>query len=183
MLIHRVIIDDAQKAGELTRERWAELTADQVGTINTAHPFNEGNGRTMRRFVELSAEHYGFRARIIGGPEWMAASHNAMIPGHPDELRNLIIDNSMSTESEDRRSKATEDNVMAEAAPKSAAVTSAAAEAVAKIKDPQRRAEAQQLLDGMRSAAAQQQRQDKSAERPMVDRPGGGGDRGGDLDR
>ena len=91
MLIYRVIIDEAQKDGELTRQRWAELTADQIGTINTAHPFNEGNGRTMRRFIELSAEHYGFRARIIGGPEWVVASHNAMISGHAGELAELIF--------------------------------------------------------------------------------------------
>ena len=189
LLIHRVIIDDAQKDGELTRERWAELTADQVGTINTAHPFNEGNGRTMRRFIELSAEHYGFQARIIGGPEWVVASHNAMIPGHAGELAELISTNSTSSASKDRSSvsldkpegaggaktKAAGTKAEAGAPATGTAVTTAAAEAVAKIEDPQRRAEAQRLLDGMYDIAALNE--------PNFQRPPGDRDSGRGFDR
>ena len=51
----RATMDDLRGRGQLTKEAWASLTADQIGTINKAHPFREGNGRTMRRFIELSA--------------------------------------------------------------------------------------------------------------------------------
>ena len=197
MLIHRVIIDDALKDGELTRERWAELTADQVGTINTAHPFNEGNGRTMRRFIELSAEYYGFRARVIGGPEWVAASHNAMIRGFAGQLAELIFTNSTSSASRVRRSalpdkregaagaqtKVAGPKAEAGAAATRVEVTDAAAEAVARIQDPQRRAEAQRLLDGMRNIAAQQKGQETTTDEPKSQRPGGGRGHREDLDR
>ena len=53
---HRGTLDALHKGGTLTKEKWAELTADQVGMVNHAHPFRDGNGRTMRRFIELSAE-------------------------------------------------------------------------------------------------------------------------------
>ena len=53
---HRGTLDALHKGGTLTQEKWAELTADQVGMVNHAHPFRDGNGRTMRRFIELSAE-------------------------------------------------------------------------------------------------------------------------------
>ena len=53
-------LDDFQNRGILTKVKWAEVTADQIGMINHAHPFREGNGRSMRRFIELSAERYGF---------------------------------------------------------------------------------------------------------------------------
>ena len=75
---HRGTLDALHKGGTLTQEKWAELTADQVGMVNHAHPFRDGNGRTMRRYIELSAERYGFHAQMKGGPEWVKASSEAM---------------------------------------------------------------------------------------------------------
>ena len=65
------------------------------------------------------------------------------------------------------------------------AVNSAAAKAVAQIQDPQRRAEAQQLLDGMRTIEAKQrsQPQSRSSGKPEAQRPSSSCDRGQDIDR
>ncbi len=61
--------------------------------INFVHPFREGNGRAMRQFIEQSAEHYGFRARMIGGIEWLKASHEAMDHRNTGGLKSLIAEN------------------------------------------------------------------------------------------
>lgn len=193
-------MDDLQRSGHLSKEAWAAITADQIGTINAAHPFNEGNGRTMRRFIELSAEHYGFQARIIGGPQWMMASHNAMDFRLRDGLQDFIAYNTTTAAEADagrpigtdssKEAPMVEASTMSrkitpETLRKAAAVNSVAARAVAQIQDPQRRAEAQQLLDGMRTIEAKQrnQAQGRSTDKPEAQRQESSRDRGQDFDR
>ncbi len=178
----RQSLDELHKRGTLTKEKWAEITADQVGAMNHAHPFREGNGRTMRRFIELSAEQYGFRGRMIGGPEWVKASHDAMDFQQTEGLQAFIERNTTAGEQDRSKyqvAKTSKEVGMAESTTgtrdttattlrKASTVTAAASQAVAKIQDPKRRAEAQNLLDNMRKSEAnllKAQRQGKDHDR------------------
>lgn len=199
----RATLDELHNRGTLTKEKWAEVTADQVGAINHAHPFREGNGRAMRRFIEASAEQYGYRARMIGGPEWMKASHDAMDHRQTRGLQDFIEANTTREEGEQRRPKGEAANTskeadMAEANTnttstrlrRASELTGAASKAVSQIKDPERRAEAQRLLDTMRKNEAnlqKAQRQGKDADRsttkPELKQPVVRRDRGQDFER
>lgn len=202
----RMALDEMHSKGSLTKEKWAELTADQMGMANHAHPFREGNGRTMRRFIELSAEQYGFRARIPAGAEWVKASSEAMDFRQTKGLQDLIEHNTTEVQRDERGSKhkaaqSSKEVDMAEATTstrdttattlrKASSVTAAASKAVAKIQDPRRRAEAQQLLDNMRRNEANllkaQRRgkdQDRSTNKPELKRPVVRRDRGEDFER
>ena len=202
----RKSLDDLHKGDALTKEKWAEVTADQVGSINLAHPFREGNGRTMRRFIEHSAEKYGFRARMIGGEEWLKASHDAMDANETKGLQDFLERNTSKGESEQSRpkgkaAKTSKEVDMAEASTstrgttsttlrKAATVTTAASKAVAQIKDPKRRAEAQNVLDNMRKSEAnllkaqrQGKDQDRSTTKPEAKKPVVRRDRGQEFER
>ena len=100
---HRATLDGLHKGGKLTQEKWAELTADQVGMVNHAHPFRDGNGRTMRRYIELSAERYGFHAQMKGGPEWVKASSEAMAFDKTQGLQKFIKRGTTKAEGEKNR--------------------------------------------------------------------------------
>ena len=137
-------LDDFQNRGILTKVKWAEVTADQIGMINHAHPFREGNGRSMRHFIELSAERYGFRANIaeITKEEWMQASHDAMDYRETGALASLL---DRVTTTELSRSSAKEARDQEASADKSgkrkgqgAQLTDAAEKAVKAINDPKR---------------------------------------------
>lgn len=203
---YRKSLDDLKSRGTLTKEKWAEITADQVGLINHVHPFREGNGRTMRRFIELSAERYGFRSRIIGGHEWMTVSHDAMDFRQTKGLQNLVERNTSEVEANQRSSKGEADKTskeadMAEASTgqsdstanalrKASTVTAAASKAVSRIQDPRRRAEAQNLLDNMRKSEAsllkaqrQGKDQDRATSKPEQKAPVVRRARGQDYDR
>ena len=204
---HRTTLDALHKGGTLTQEKWAELTADQVGMVNHAHPFREGSGRTMRRYIELSAERYGFHAQMKGGPEWVKASSEAMAFDKTQGLQDFIERNTSQAVDKQRRSKdqaakTAMEADMAEATTstrdttattlrKASTVTAAASKVVSKIKDPKRRAEAQNLLDGMRKsetnllkAQRQGKDQDRSTSKPeAVKRPAVRRDRDQGFDR
>ena len=204
---HRVTLDGLHKSGTLTKEKWAELTADQVGMVNHAHPFREGNGRTMRRFIELSAERYGYQAQMNGGPEWVKVSSEAMAFDNTQGLQQFIERGTAEADREKTRAKAkavktSKEAGMAEATTstrdttattlrKASTVTAAASKAVGKIKDPKRRAEAQNLLDGMRKSEAnllkaqrQGKDQDRATSKPeAVKRPAVRRDRDQGFDR
>ena len=106
-------LDQIQGRGALTKVKWAEITADQIGVINYTHPFREGNGRAMRRFIELSAERYGFRANIveIDKARWRRASHDAMDHRQTDALARLI--DGVTTTNEANRSSSEKAQVQA----------------------------------------------------------------------
>ena len=204
---HRATLDGLHKGGKLTQEKWAELTADQVGMVNHAHPFRDGNGRTMRHYIGLSAERYGFHAQMKGGPEWVKASSEAMAFDKTQGLQKFIKRGTTKAEGEKNRSKDQAAKTamevdMAEATTsardttattlrKASTVTAAASKAVSKIKDPKRRAEAQNLLDGMRKsetnllkAQRQGKDQDRSTSKPeAVKRPAVRRDRDQGFDR
>ena len=141
-------LDVAHQEGTLTKAQWAEITADQVGAINHAHPFREGNGRAMRRFIELSAVHYGFRARIIGSAEWIEVSSEAMDFRTTGRLQSFIA--ARTTKATKAKKADTAERLDAKVLEKVEKVTQAAAKAVAEIKDPARKHAAQQLLDSLR---------------------------------
>ena len=181
---HRKTLDELHNGGTLTKGKWAEITADQVGMVNHAHPFREGNGRTMRRFIELSAEQYGFRSQMNGGPEWVKVSSDAMAFDKTQGLQDFIGRGTTKAEDQKRRPKdraatTSKEVNMAESSTstrattartlrKATKVTAAASKAVSKIQDPKRRAEAQNLLDNMRKSEAnllKAQRQGKDQDR------------------
>ena len=87
------IADSQAEAGELTKDGWAELTADGIGACNHAHPFMDGNGRAMRCWIEHSARHYGFCAAIPGGQRWFETSHEALDEKRSGALASFIVDN------------------------------------------------------------------------------------------
>ena len=193
---HRGTLDALHKGGTLTQEKWAELTADQVGMVNHAHPFRDGNGRTMRRYIELSAERYGFHAQMKGGPEWVKASSEAMAFDKTQGLQKFIArgtTKAAKTAMEADMAEATTSarDTTATTLRKASTVTAAASKAVSKIKDPKRRAEAQNLLDGMRKSEAnllkaqrQGKDQDRSTSKPeAVKRPAVRRDRDQGFDR
>lgn len=62
-----------------TGERFADGAAHHISEINTAHPFREGNGRTMRLHLQQLAEQAGHRIDQPKMPaaEWLTASIQA----------------------------------------------------------------------------------------------------------
>ena len=147
-------LDVAHQEGTLTKVQWAEITADQVGAINHAHPFREGNGRAMRRFVELSAEQYGFQARLIGGPEWIKASSEAMDFRKTGRLQAFIEARTTEKGAVTHQEADMAERLDTPVLDKAARVTQAAEETVARIKDPAQRRVAQQLLKKLRTQEA-----------------------------
>ena len=147
-------LDVAHQEGTLTKAQWAEITADQVGAINYAHPFREGNGRAMRRFVELSAEQYGFQARLIGGPEWIKASSEAMDVRKTGRLQAFIGARTTEKGAVTHQEADMAERLDTPVLDKAARVTQAAEETVARIKDPAQRRVAQQLLKKLRTQEA-----------------------------
>lgn len=154
----------------------------------------------MRRFVELSAAYYGFKARMFGRPEWFDAAHEAMDHRQTKGLQALIERN--TTEGQQRpkgESTASKEAGMAEnqergttsvSLRKAAAATREAAKAVAKIDDPARRADAQKLLDSMRrneanldKAQRRGEDQDRTTNKPDERETGVRRDRGKDFER
>lgn len=88
----RATLDAAYASGALEKAAWADETAKQVGLINEAHPFREGNGRTMRAYIELSAERYGFQVKTseFAINEWMQTSNEARWEKKHQPLARLI---------------------------------------------------------------------------------------------
>jgi len=151
----RNLIDTVRARGELDLKKWAEATADQIGAINHAHPFREGNGRAMRRFIELSGQVYGYQVRVAGGPEWVKASHEAM-----DEKKTGLLAKYIQQSQIDRRPP----GLVSENLGKYLA---AADQAVGNMTDPDKRKQAQKLLSAMKRRprdAAYEQNQQKGAD-------------------
>lgn len=96
----KTALDQAHEAGALTKTDWAKHTAQQVGAINFAHPFRDGNGRTMRSFIEHSPERDGYemQANTLSKEDWMKHSHNAMDYKNTEGLAKLIDAHAFGTE-------------------------------------------------------------------------------------
>ena len=77
----------------LTNEKFSSLVSDHIGDLNHAHPFREGNGRTMRVYLEHLGKAYGLElaAREFPTDRWMNGSIKAM-DGDPKPLAKLILD-------------------------------------------------------------------------------------------
>lgn len=88
----RVQLDNAFATGVMTKTLWSEFTAKQIGYINYAHPFMEGNGRSMRRFIEESAALYGLKIRCfeISKADWRAHTAKAMNPAQTGSLASTL---------------------------------------------------------------------------------------------
>lgn len=64
----------------------------QIGNVNVAHPFREGNGRAMRLFVERSAERYGYaiKTRELSLEQWMQGTIEAARGDHVPLATTLL---------------------------------------------------------------------------------------------
>ena len=137
-----------------------------------------------------------------GGPEWVKASSEAMAFDKTQGLQKFIKRGTTKAEGEKNRptgkaAKTAMEVDMAEATTsardttattlrKASTVTAAASKAVSKIKEPKRRAEAQNLLDGMRKSETnllKAQRQGKDQERPLDEQTRSGEAAGGAMTR
>ena len=151
----------------------------------------------MRRYVELAAEYYGLRVRLPGGQKLSDAAHTAAISGELHGLWSLLAYDTTRLENKPDKpnspepkageaesdGKAAKPAASADTASLSAAFGNPAIEAIAKIRDPQRRAAAQKLLGRMYAAMAKALGyvEHQGPETPNPGRTGG--DRGTDVDR
>jgi cell filamentation protein len=64
---------------DLTPQQFAERAAEHVSELNAIHPFREGNGRTLRAFLRLLADHAGHPVDLtrISPRDW----HDASVSG------------------------------------------------------------------------------------------------------
>jgi len=78
---------------ELSSDKFSSLVSEHMGDLNHAHPFREGNGRTMRVYMEHLAREYDFNlpARSFDKDRWMEGSIKAM-EGDIKPLKALILD-------------------------------------------------------------------------------------------
>ena len=77
-------LDQAQKDGALTPDKFGAIMAKQIGVINDHHPFREGNGRTMRLYLKNTAREYGMKlsTQRMDKKDWLEKSHRAMFGDH-----------------------------------------------------------------------------------------------------
>lgn len=86
-------LDQLSNDKKLSNDKFSRLVADHIGDLNHAHPFREGNGRTMRVYMEYLAKEYDFNlpARSFDKDRWMEGSIKAM-EGDIKPLKALILD-------------------------------------------------------------------------------------------
>jgi cell filamentation protein len=72
-------INDENNLRGLAPERFAARAGEHICALNAIHPFLEGNGRTMRAFLEVLAEQAGHHLDLtrIAAQAWNAASREA----------------------------------------------------------------------------------------------------------
>lgn len=75
-----------------TREEFAKRAAVRVGEINAAHPFLDGNGRTMRFWLRALAERSGYRLSFQSGDRdaWNKASALSFHKGDHEPMAALL---------------------------------------------------------------------------------------------
>lgn len=74
-------------------EALASALAQPMGDLNTIHPFREGNGRTMRVFIEQFARRHRLRfdQTKLNPAQWNEASRLNFIDGDPNHLRPVLL--------------------------------------------------------------------------------------------
>lgn len=103
----KISLDQLSQDKLLSKDKFSGLLADHIGDLNHAHPFREGNGRTMRIYMEHLAKEYNFElpARTFPKDRWMEGSIQAM-HGNCEPLKSLILDTiSLSKERGGEREK------------------------------------------------------------------------------
>lgn len=76
-----------------TTEAFASALAGPIGDLNAIHPFREGNGRTMRAFLEQFAArcHLRFDQTRLDPAQWNEASRLNFIDADPGHFRSLLM--------------------------------------------------------------------------------------------
>jgi cell filamentation protein len=76
----------------LTSERFAERAAEHVSELNVVHPFREGNGRTLRAFLEVLGKRAGHHVDLtrIHPEGWHQASIHGFQRQDYAAMRELI---------------------------------------------------------------------------------------------
>jgi cell filamentation protein len=74
------------------REEFVSRAAEQISELNVIHPFREGNGRTLRAFLECLAEHAGCRVTLerIDPDVWIDASIRGFRDGDYEPMRRVV---------------------------------------------------------------------------------------------
>ena len=69
-----------------------ERAAEHIAELNAIHPFREGNGRTLRAFLEMLCERAGYPIALerIGVSAWMEASIRSFRDGDYEPMRKVI---------------------------------------------------------------------------------------------
>jgi cell filamentation protein len=77
----------------LKREDFAARTAEHICEINAIHPFRDGNGRTLRAYLERLGERAGHRSALesIDPHAWNDASIGSFRQGDYDAMRQIIL--------------------------------------------------------------------------------------------
>ena len=78
----------------LDRQAFANLAAEHACELNAIHPFREGNGRTLRAFLEALARKAGHALdlRLIDPKAWNEASIDSFRRGTYEEMERVILD-------------------------------------------------------------------------------------------
>lgn len=76
----------------LKTQRFAERAGEHISEINAIHPFREGNGRTMRAFLEVLGTQAGheIELRNIDPDAWNEASRVSFRTGDAALMRDVI---------------------------------------------------------------------------------------------
>lgn len=76
---------------QLPKDEFSKKIGDLVNNINEAHPFREGNGRTMREFITSVSNEAGYDINwsAMDKKEWNKASKDGF-EGKPEPMRELM---------------------------------------------------------------------------------------------
>jgi cell filamentation protein len=75
-----------------SREDFVSRAAEHISELNAIHPFRDGNGRTLRAFLEGLADHAGYCAAVerIDPDAWIDASIRGFRDGEYEPTRRVI---------------------------------------------------------------------------------------------
>jgi cell filamentation protein len=75
-----------------SREDFVGRAAEHISELNAIHPFRDGNGRTLRAFLECLADHAGFRVTLerLDPAAWIDASIRGFRDGDYEPMRRVI---------------------------------------------------------------------------------------------
>jgi cell filamentation protein len=75
-----------------SREHFVSRAAEHINELNAIHPFRDGNGRTLRAFLECLAVDAGYRIAVerIDPGAWIDASVRGFRDGDYEPMRRVI---------------------------------------------------------------------------------------------